>query len=65
MPFFKYTEFRDGVNLASARFERSLDIKYTKVRGDFDISDLYVRWDIDSKYTDINGRKFSKNMLDN
>ena len=40
-------------------------MKYTEVRGDFDIKGLYVRWDIDTKYTDINGRGFSKYMLDN
>lgn len=62
---FKYTKFRDGVSFEQARFERSLDMKYTKVRGDFDVKGLYVRWDIDTKYTDINGRGFSKYMLDN
>ena len=62
---FKYTKFRDGVSFEQARFERTLDMKYTKVRGDFDVKGLYVRWDFDTKYTDINGRGFSKYMLDN
>jgi hypothetical protein len=62
---FKYTKFRRGVSFQDARFERSLDMKYTKVRGDFDTDGLYVRWDINTKYTDINGRGFSKHMLNN
>ncbi len=62
---FKYTKFRDGANFNSAKFDRSLDMKYTKVRGDLDLKDLDVRWDIITKYAEVNGRSFSRYLIDN
>ncbi len=62
---FKYTKFRDGASFNAAKFERSLDMKYTKVRGDFDVKDMEVRWDIITKYAEVNGRSFSRYLLDN
>ncbi|GHE52158.1 MULTISPECIES: pentapeptide repeat-containing protein [Roseivirga] len=62
---FKYTKFRDGANFNAARFERSLDMKYTKVRGNLDVKDMEVRWDIITKYAEVNGRSFSRYLLDN
>lgn len=62
---FKYTKFRDGASFNAAKFERSLDMKYTKVSGDFDVKDMDVRWDIITKYAEVNGRSFSRYLLDN
>lgn len=62
---FKYSKFRDGVSFNGAQFDRSVDMKYTQVRGDFDVKDMDVRWDIITKYAEINGRSFSRYLLDN
>lgn len=62
---FKYSKFRDGANFNSAKFDRSLDMKYTQVRGDLDIKDLDVRWDIITKYAEVNGRSFTRYLMDN
>ena len=57
-------EFRRGVSFNNAKFEENLNLKYTKVNGDFDIKGMDVAYDIDSKYTKINGKGFSKYLLD-
>ena len=62
---FKYTKFYRGASFQSAKFDRSLDMKYTKVDGDFNVNDLEVRWDIISKYAKVNGRSFTRYLLDN
>lgn len=62
---FKYTKFRDGANFNAAKFDRSLDMKYTKVRGDLDIKGMDVRWDIITKYAEVNGRSFTRYLMDN
>jgi hypothetical protein len=60
---FKYSEFDKGVSFAKSVFKRSLDFKYLKVRGDFDATDMSVDDDINTKYTSINGKSFSKQIL--
>ena len=35
-----------------------------KVSGDFNITNMNVSYDIDSKYTKINGKSFSKYLID-
>ena len=62
---FKYSKFRDGVSFNGAQFDRSVDMKYIQVRGDFDVKDMDVRWDIITKYAEVNGRSFSRHLLDN
>lgn len=62
---FKYTKFRDGVSFRAAKFDRSVDMKYTKVRGDLDLEDMDVRWDIITKYAEVNGRSFTRYLMDN
>lgn len=62
---FKYTKFRDGASFNAARFDRSLDMKYTKFRGDLDIKDMEVRWDIITKYAEVNGRSFTRYLINN
>lgn len=62
---FKYTEFKEGATFNAAQFDRSVDMKYTKVNGDFDIEDMDVRWDIITKYAEVNGRSFTRYLMNN
>lgn len=61
---FKYAKFRRGASFNAAKFDRSLDMKYTKIRGDIDLKDLDVRWDLNAKYAEVNGRDFTRYLLD-
>ena len=62
---FKYTEFNEGVSFRKAVFDGSVDMKYTKVSGDLDIEDMDVRWDIITKYAEVNGRSFTRYLINN
>jgi hypothetical protein len=61
---FKYTNFNDGVSFDNTDFKEDLNIKYMTVSGDFNINKMKVAYEIDSKYTKINGKSFSKYLID-
>ena len=61
---FKYTKFKNGVSFRNTKFEEDLNIKYMEVSGNFDITKMIVAYEIDSKYTKINGKSFSKYLIE-
>lgn len=61
---FKYTKFYKGVSFKNANFKEDLNIKYTEILGDFDISNMKVSYEINAKYTKVNGKNFTKYLVD-
>ena len=53
-----------NLNLTGITLKEDLNIKYMQVSGDFIITNMNVAYDIDSKYTKINGKSFSKYLID-
>lgn len=62
---FKYAKFNNGVSFQNVNFEKDLNIKYMNVSDPFIIKNMNVGNDIDDKYTKINGKSFSKYVLEN